>query len=287
MILNKKILQELRELINEKTEYRSGPKLVEFFNDLGFQDEYKWGGSFPSRWVYTDDRLNAINGTPELDKCIKKLFSPVNFIGRLDELDEFIDDFNKYISFDEWLVIRTGKEISFKKVTSTEWEERHNESDEEEFINREFEAFPLQKLSLNPQLISIIEERLEEIEKSLSSESPLSVIFLCGSTLEGILLGMAENYPKEFNTAKGSPKKEGKTRKLHEWSLNNFIDVAHEIGFLKEDVKKYSHVLREFRNYIHPYQQMSQGFSPDIHSAKISVQVLKAAINQIHEKTSV
>ena len=45
MILQKKTLEKLRNLINEETEYRSGPKLVQFFNELGFNDTY--GQGFP------------------------------------------------------------------------------------------------------------------------------------------------------------------------------------------------------------------------------------------------
>lgn len=66
--------------------------------------------------------------------------------------------------------------------------------------------------------------------------------------------------------------------------MSNFIDVSYEVGFLKEDVKKFSHSLRDFRNYIHPYQQMSIGFQPDEHTAKICFQVLKAALYQIIQK---
>lgn len=62
MILSEKTLEKLRVLINEDTEYRSGPKLVQFFNDLGFQDTYVQG--FPSRWMYTDEKLSVINGSP-------------------------------------------------------------------------------------------------------------------------------------------------------------------------------------------------------------------------------
>ena len=79
-------------LINEETQYRKGPELVAFFNDLGFKEKY--GQGFPSRWIYTDEKLEAINGTPELDKCIKQVFAPVNFIGRFSQLDNFLKDFN-------------------------------------------------------------------------------------------------------------------------------------------------------------------------------------------------
>lgn len=58
-------------------------------------------------------------------------------------------------------------------------------------------------------------------------------------------------------------------------------DVAYEIGMFKPDVKKFSHDVRDFRNYIHPYQQMTERFEPDKHTAVICFQVLKAAIFQL------
>ncbi len=88
MILTPKSLEKLRLLINEETEYRSGPQLVLFFNALGFNDSYDQG--FPSCWVFTDEKLKAINGSPEIDKCIQAVFSPANFVGRINELDNHI-----------------------------------------------------------------------------------------------------------------------------------------------------------------------------------------------------
>src|SRR5690606_32208682 len=104
MLLQQKTSEKLRDLITHETEYRSGPKLVEFFNDLGSNDVY--GQGFPSRWIYVDSKLSRINGTPELDKCIKKVFAPVNFVGRFTELDKLIKEFNQYLAFDSWQVVR-------------------------------------------------------------------------------------------------------------------------------------------------------------------------------------
>ncbi len=285
MILQKKTLEKLRNLINEETEYRSGPKLVQFFNELGFNDTYEQG--FPSRWMYTDEKLSKINGTPELDKCIKNLFAPVNFIGRIYELDKFIDEFNQYLVFDGWKVVRKSKDISFIKANESDLEKSLSSKltdDETDFLSIEFEEIPLEKLGLDNIITDVLSIRLEEIKQCLSSNAPLAVIFLSGSTLEGILLGIALKYPKQFNQAKASPRSnEGKVRPLHEWKLNDFINVAHELGLLKEDVKKFSHSLREFRNYIHPFQQVSSKFNPDEHTAKISWQVLKAALFQLGE----
>ena len=98
-----------------------------------------------------------------------------------------------------------------------------------------------------------------------------------------MLLGTALMYPQQFNQAPSAPKEKdtGKVRKFPDWTLNNFIDVASEVGLLKQDVKKFSHVVRDFRNYIHPYEQMSSRFFPDKQTALICFQVLKAAISQI------
>lgn len=279
MILQQKTLEKLRQLINEETEYRSGPKLVAFFNDLGFKDSY--GQGFPSRWAYTDERLSKINGTPEIGKCIKKTFAPVNFIGKFNELDKFIAGFNQYLAFDEWKIIRTGKEILFDKTDKIDFEEK-TELKENDFLNREFKEISLDKLGLEGTVTEVIRLRLEEIKKCLTANAPLSVIFLSGSSLEGILLGLASKYPIKFNQSKSAPKdKAGKVKSFHEWTLNNLIDVAYDIGIIKEDVKKFSHTLRDFRNYIHPYEQISSKFNPDEHTAKICWQVLKAAIFQL------
>ena len=232
--------------------------------------------------MYTDERLANINGTPELDKCIKKLFAPINFIGRVEELDNFIKDFNQYLSFDKWKVIKIGAEINFVRLDKVEIDESKPAPSEDDFLKKEFQEISLESLGLDGTITEILKLRVDEIEKSLSIDAPLSVIFLAGSTLEGVLLGIALKYPKEFNQAKSSPKdQDGKVKRFPEWTLSNLIDVANELSLIGEDVKKYSHTLRDFRNYIHPYQQMSSGFNPDKHTAKISWQVLKTTLFQL------
>lgn len=152
----------------------------------------------------------------------------------------------------------------------------------DEFLNREFTIPNIEKLPIEAQATSIIENRLTEARIALQAGAYLSVIFLCGSVLEAVLLGAAQREPARFNQAKSSPKgSDGSVRRFHEWSLATLIDVAYEIGVLKLDVKKFSHGLRDFRNYIHPYEQMVSGFTPDDHTAKVCFQVLKAALASV------
>lgn len=155
----------------------------------------------------------------------------------------------------------------------------------DDFLHKEFTNISLDNLKIDSSVISILDLRITEINNAIKTKSALSCIILCGSVLEGILLGVASSKAKEFNQCESSPKnKESKVLQFNDWSLSNFIDVAHKLGLLGLDVKKYSHTLRDFRNYIHPYEQMSSNFNPDIETAKISWQVLKAAITDLSKK---
>lgn len=149
----------------------------------------------------------------------------------------------------------------------------------ESFLDKEFTLPNLHKLPIESQVVTIIEARLEEVRKALNAGAHLSVIFLCGSVLEGVLLGAAQKNPEKFNRSAISPKSsDGKVKPLYEWNLAQLVDTACDIQLLKLDVKKFSHGLRDFRNYIHPYQQMISGFTPDEYTAKVCFQVLKAAL---------
>lgn len=153
------------------------------------------------------------------------------------------------------------------------------ETTEEQFLQENFKNADIANVPIEASLIPILEARFIEAGRSLHVDAPLAAIFMCGSVLEGLLLGMALANPRQFNQALCSPKDTaGKVKAFPDWSLAQMINVACELGYLKIDVKKFSHALRDFRNYIHPYQQMSSQFAPDKHTAEICMQVLRAAI---------
>lgn len=271
---DKQLLEKLFQMGGGYVLNFSDRRIMEFFNnDIGiniYDERYNYAsGSKANRvrgfWQEAADSL--------VGKSVIKLIEYIEneiLIGNLQQNDYSTSLIDKAKAISDRLL---GKQSQNKDVT------------EDEFLKKEFNEVSIISLKLGNAITSILEQRLKEIKKCLNSKAALATIFLCGSTLEGILLGVAINNSQEFNIAKTSPKdKSGNVLQFHKWTLNNFIDVAKEIGFLKEDVRKFSHSLREFRNYIHPYQQVNQQFDPSEHTAKLCWQVLKLAIFQISNK---
>ena len=149
----------------------------------------------------------------------------------------------------------------------------------EYFQDREIILPNIDRLPVGPQLFATIKARLKEAHADFCAGSYLSAIIMWGSVMEAALLGAAENQPATFNRASASPKDaNGKPKRFRDWSLAELINVAHEVHLIGLDVQKFAHVLRDFRNYIHPHQQIAEGFTPDEHTAKICLQVLTATL---------
>jgi hypothetical protein len=157
-----------------------------------------------------------------------------------------------------------------------------NFNSDDDFLNKKFDTVSFDKTKIEENLKQILELRMAEINDCINANANLSAVILIGSILEGLLLGYAMKFPKTFNTSPVAPKDDnGKIRTFNNWTLSDFINTAYNIGLLKEDVKNHSHTVRDFRNYIHPRQQLSTLFFPDKNTSLISLHVLKACITQL------
>ncbi|MFZ2891412.1 hypothetical protein [Sulfuricurvum sp.] len=258
-------LKTHEKVIFEKLFDRSGYVLD--FTDATFQEFFK------EHHIDINHQKYHINGTSKMKRL--RAFWQI-------ESDETVG--NVLLGLLQYAEVKSqvdqdDKKIALEVINKLLGKQAFQEPKEDNFINLEFSQLNLSLLAIDPQFERVIQQRVDEIEKSLKSGSALAVIFLCGSTLEGLLQDKATKHPKEFNSAKSAPKnKDGKVLPIHEWTLNALIDVAYETSYIEDDIKKFSSALRDFRNYIHPRQQAISNFNPDNHTAKISWQVLQATI---------
>jgi hypothetical protein len=135
----------------------------------------------------------------------------------------------------------------------------------------------------NDLMKKILEDRWVEIASCVFAKAPLAATVMMGGLLEGILYARIEKLPdkKAVFTAATAPKdKVGKTYHLKEWTLQNYIDVAHELGWITQTVHDISDVIRDYRNYIHPHKQHSEKMFVSPEDAKILWEISKSIARQ-------
>jgi hypothetical protein len=124
--------------------YRSGPELIEFFNQFGEDDEY--GQGFPSRWYFAEEKLKKFNGTDQLEEILEGAVDPRHFLGSEYKVSDAVDFLNQFLTYDDLKIVRDGK---FYKLYDIEEE---------------------------------VEETIEEVETAETSEVDGIIIFISHSS---------------------------------------------------------------------------------------------------------
>lgn len=140
------------------------------------------------------------------------------------------------------------------------------------------------RLIPDPAMQSILNRRWTETWNCLSAGAYLASTVMMGALLEALLLArinkLADKAP--VFTSKCAPKdKAGKTRPLQEWTLNSYIDVAHDLGWIGRASRDIGVVLRDYRNFIHPEKELSQGVSVGEADCRMFGAILEALTDQI------
>lgn len=247
-------------------------KFASFFREMGVDIENpRYFANKPS-----SSKANRLRGFWEIESDNKVGMA----MEKLVDYAEHLKSKNQELTEETEGLIADCRDIA-SRLTGKPAKKR-TERTRSDFLAFDFGEINFSKLPVEGQLHAILESRLTEAQKCLESGAYLATIFMAGSVLEGALLGAAQSNPEKFNKSRSCPKDgAGKPKQFADWSLAQLIDAARELEILGEDVKKHSHGLRDFRNYIHPYQQMASRFTPDKDTAKICLQVLKAALSDM------
>lgn len=267
--------------------YRSSTYLTRFFEGIGINVSHD--GSTRKWWVLgVLERLEP----RDVEKVILRLVDLREYRGEERSLRQAVRAMNGILSMETLAVGFDGATPELRTTTAIQLDAdelaRDDAAPEEKaFLERRFnEELRIDELGLNPVITSFLQSRVDEAQACPRDRVSLGTIILLGSTLEGLLLAVALQHPKAFMSSSAAPNdRSGTTKQVHEWSFSELINVARQLDLLDVDVGKFSHVLRDFRNYVHPYEQMSQGFMPDQHTVDICWQVFRAAYSQLKTRT--
>lgn len=141
-------------------------------------------------------------------------------------------------------------------------------------------------LILDTHMKEILNRRWAECGACIGANAPLAACVMMGGLLEGLLLSRVNSQSNKapIFTAVAAPKdKQGKSLPLKDWTLNNYIDVAHELRWISQTLKDIGVVLRDYRNYIHPQKEFSEKVSLSVGDAKVLWEISKNIARQVLE----
>jgi hypothetical protein len=137
----------------------------------------------------------------------------------------------------------------------------------------------------DPVMRQILARRWAECITCLNSGAPLAATVMMGGLLESLFLARVnrEANKKGIFTSSSAPKdsKTGNPLTLKDWTLNDYIAVGHELGWITQASREVSQVLRDYRNYIHPQKELAHQLSLSIPDAKMFWAVSKAIAIQL------
>jgi len=255
-------------------EYRSSSKITAFFERAGLP-QFVHDGSTRQWWVL--ERLKECD-RDQLAGVLKRLASPREYGGDREKIKSALTQLNEILYVEGFKIKLVGTEPKFEKISVDYSDDGETIEDLKPLPPPDFLA-----LGLEPGVGEILKKRWEESQRCVDAGAYLSATIIMGSMLEGLLLGICQRNPAIANRCPSAPKdtNTGKVKHFANWSLAEMIDVAHQVGWLGLDVKKFSHSLREFRNMIHPYEQMVSRMNPDSDTCGISWLVVQAAVNDL------
>ena len=131
----------------------------------------------------------------------------------------------------------------------------------------------------------ILASRWNECVTCIGAGAPLAATVMMGGLLETLLLARfnRETDKSPIFKAASAPteRKTGKALQLKDWTLRHYLDVGHELGWVSRPTKDVGEVVRDFRNYIHPYKQASHGVSLDVNDARLFWVISKEITRQL------
>lgn len=140
-------------------------------------------------------------------------------------------------------------------------------------------------IAADTEMQKILVNRWNECVGCVVHNLPLAATVMMGGLLEALLVARINKLSdrEPVFKAKAAPKEKatGNVLKLRDWTLSNYIDVAHELGWISDTYKDVGQILRDYRNYIHPYKeyQHKKRITPD--DSKMLWEIAKTILRQI------
>ncbi|MHB8122927.1 MAG: hypothetical protein ACYDG4_12315 [Desulfuromonadaceae bacterium] len=122
----------------------------------------------------------------------------------------------------------------------------------------------------NSEIRRCLERDYTEIQRAFIAQCWKSVIVLSGGAIEAILTDLLISNSTKAKLSPKAPKQ----NEVMKWDLADLINVSVELDFVSSGVEKLSHSVREYRNLVHPGNEIRNKLTFNSEEAKIALEVL-------------
>jgi hypothetical protein len=266
-VLDLRTIDRLAELICDMggPHQRSVRQIQRFLDGAGWKEPYPgYGGRVP--WLAAtitrrNDDLDAVLA------LVRRVVDPREYGGDTAAARSFIDPVNALLAPDG-LVVGLDGSRPYARTASTGVD--GTERIAAALSSPELRA-RIRGLVSDEALADVLVARLDEIDAARTHGAYVLAIVGTGSLVEGLLDDVMKQRDPE-------------TRKLKETNLGTLLDRAHKRGWIQPDVLDFSHVVREYRNFVHPREQHKRKITPDEDTVLMCWQPVLALINDLHER---
>ena len=131
----------------------------------------------------------------------------------------------------------------------------------------------------NPELAALIQRDYMELREIHQAQCWKAAIILAGGIIEAILMAAIQ---QDNGT---SSAKEGSHSAVDKWPLSKLIKVSVERGLVSSAIEKLSHAVREYRNIVHPGNEIRKSLKFGPEEANIALEVIHILHRELASST--
>lgn len=246
--------------------YERRPReLVKFVKAAGWEVTYEGGARIP--WlIETIQRHN--DDSEAIEALLRRVVDPREYDEGMVAAQLFVTLLNDIVSADGLEVGHVGQRAVVRRVDDPT-DQNALDRVATQLASPELRA-TVRGLISDSAVADVLIARLDEVEAARRAGAYLLAVIGTGSFIEGLLDDVLRLRDKEARSQTSTT--------LH-WLLKR----THDRGWIQHDALTFSGYVREYRNFVHPREQLAHQFSPDADTVLLCWQPVLAMINDLDQ----
>ncbi|MEV7122333.1 hypothetical protein [Kitasatospora griseola] len=263
-LLDEKTVTELSRVVigEDDLYYRRGYEIAGFLRRAGWQDVPEYDGQFRREWAL--ELLMGRRDQPaEIEKVLLRLADAREYLDEPELLADVVTAVNSFLVHEGYRLEGTG---GGPRLLPCDPALAHPS----EYGASELKA-AMTDIVTDSKMALLLQRRLDEARTCYANGAHVAALVMLGSLLEGVLLQVVLERDRSLlgnNSVRNA-------------RFETLIDVCHKAGWLDADAQKFSHVLRRYRNFVHPAAEADEPSRPDRDTLGIGWKVVNAALNDL------